>query len=216
MITGAQIAAARKLLDWTPDRLAKRAKLPVTVINRAELSSGEPNITITQLDVLLRTLKAGGIVFTAEESGVKLQAEKQPQYRLPSDPLNSSLGTGEGLASGSMRAKHWPSRTSQAVVLDQMRPNSVCAWYVGQDPDMANARYYAALVYFLDAFRSDGSGKRRQFVVVMPREEAVQAVHAVVGEGWDVTLTKRRVTMEQAAGMKLRIGRVVRELPEAE
>ncbi|KQQ37529.1 hypothetical protein ASF58_23460 [Methylobacterium sp. Leaf125] len=78
MITGAQIAAARKLLDWGPDRLARRAKLPVTVINRAEFSSGEPNITITQLDVLLRTLKAAGIEFTAEDPGVKLEKEKQP------------------------------------------------------------------------------------------------------------------------------------------
>jgi hypothetical protein len=102
------------------------------------------------------------------------------------------------------------------LVLVQAGPNRIGAQYVGRDPDMANSRNYAALVYFLDAFRSDGSGKRRQFVVVMPREEAVQAVQAEVGEGWDVTLTKRRVTMEQAAGMKLRIGRVVRELPEAE
>lgn len=75
MITGAQFAAARELLNWTPDRLAKRAKLPVTVINRAELSSGEPNITITQLDVLLRTLKVAGIEFTAEEPGSKLSGE---------------------------------------------------------------------------------------------------------------------------------------------
>ena len=75
MITGAQIAAARKLLEWTPDKLAKRAKLPGTVIKRAELSSGEPAITITQLDALLRTLEAAGIVFTAEEPGVKLSGE---------------------------------------------------------------------------------------------------------------------------------------------
>ena len=75
MITGDQFAAARELLNWTPDRLAKRAKLPVTVINRAELSSGEPNITITQLDVLLRTLKVAGIEFTAEEPGLKLSGE---------------------------------------------------------------------------------------------------------------------------------------------
>ncbi|RYY18205.1 MAG: hypothetical protein EON55_00070 [Alphaproteobacteria bacterium] len=213
MITGTQIAAARRLLEWEQDKLAKKAKLPVTVIKRAELSLSEPVITITQLDILLRTLKAAGIEFTAEEPSVKLQTEMQPQCRPLADPLSSSPRMEEGLASGSMRAKHWPSRNSQALVLVQVEPHSIGARYVGQDPDMANARYYAALVYFLDAFQSDGSGKRRQFVVVMPREEAVQAVQAVVGEGWDVTLTKRRVTMEQAAGMKLRIGRVVRELP---
>lgn len=78
MITGAQIAAARKLLDWTTHRLAKRAKLPVTVIKRAELSPGEPAITMAHLDALLRTLKAAGIVFTAEEPGVKLEKARQP------------------------------------------------------------------------------------------------------------------------------------------
>jgi ribosome-binding protein aMBF1 (putative translation factor) len=75
MITGAQIVAARKLLGWEPDRLAKKAKLPVTVIRRAELSLGDPVITITQLDTLLRTLKTAGIVFTSEEPGVKLAKE---------------------------------------------------------------------------------------------------------------------------------------------
>lgn len=77
MITGAQIAAARRLLEWEQDKLAKKAKLPVTVIKRAELSRGEPVITITQLDTLLRTLKAAGIEFTAEEPGVKVEREKR-------------------------------------------------------------------------------------------------------------------------------------------
>jgi hypothetical protein len=78
VITGVQIVAARKLLGWGPDMLAKKAGLPITVVKRAELSSGEPVITITQLDALLRTLKAAGIVFTVEEPGVKLEKEGQP------------------------------------------------------------------------------------------------------------------------------------------
>jgi hypothetical protein len=78
MITGAQIIAARKLLSWGPDLLARKAGLPITVIKRAELSPGEPIITTTQLDALLRTLKAAGIVFTVEEPGVRLGKEGQP------------------------------------------------------------------------------------------------------------------------------------------
>ena len=78
MITGVQIVAARKLLGWEPDRLAKKARLPVTVIRRAELSLGEPVITITQMDALLRTLKAAGIVFTTKEPGVEMGREGQP------------------------------------------------------------------------------------------------------------------------------------------
>lgn len=72
MITGLQLIAARKLLDWEQDKLARKAKLPVTVIKRAELCPGEPVITITQLDTLLRTLKGAGVEFSAEEPGVKL------------------------------------------------------------------------------------------------------------------------------------------------
>lgn len=72
MITGTQIMAARKLLGWELHQLAKKAKLPATVIKRAELSPGEPVITITQLDALLRTLRAAGIEFVAGEPGVRL------------------------------------------------------------------------------------------------------------------------------------------------
>lgn len=77
MITGAQIAVARKLLRWAPSTLAARAKLPISVIARAEKSTGEPVISITQLGVLLRTLKAAGVEFIPQKGdspGVLLRA----------------------------------------------------------------------------------------------------------------------------------------------
>jgi hypothetical protein len=58
-----------------PDTLAKKARLPVRVIKRAEFSLGEPIITTTQLDALLRALKAAGIVLTVDEPGVRLENE---------------------------------------------------------------------------------------------------------------------------------------------
>ena len=77
MITGAQIEAARKLLRWPPSTLAAKAKLPISVISRAEKSTGEPVISITQLDALLRTLRAAGVEFipqNGEGPGVRLRA----------------------------------------------------------------------------------------------------------------------------------------------
>jgi ribosome-binding protein aMBF1 (putative translation factor) len=72
MITGAQIVAARDLLQWAQSDLARQAKLRPSVIMRAEASLGEPVITITQMDALLRALKTAGIEFTSGEPGVRL------------------------------------------------------------------------------------------------------------------------------------------------
>ena len=72
MVTGAQIVAARDLLQWAQSDLAKKAKLRPSVIMRAEASLGEPVITITQRDALLRTLKAAGIEFISGDPSVRL------------------------------------------------------------------------------------------------------------------------------------------------
>lgn len=79
MITGAQIAAARKLLLWSQSTLATKAKLPISVIARAEKSTGEPVITITQLDALLRTLKAAGVEFIPQNEGGSGVRLREPQ-----------------------------------------------------------------------------------------------------------------------------------------
>lgn len=64
MITGPQILAARLSLRWAPTELAKRAKVPVSVVTRAESSPGEPAITIAQLNALMQALRAAGASFT--------------------------------------------------------------------------------------------------------------------------------------------------------
>lgn len=63
MITGSQIAAARASIRWGPKELAKRAKVPLSVVERAESSSGEPTVTIAQLNALMQALRAGGADF---------------------------------------------------------------------------------------------------------------------------------------------------------
>lgn len=64
MITGPQLLAARFSVGLAPAELAKRAKVPLSVLARAEGSPGEPAITIAQLNALMHALRAAGASFT--------------------------------------------------------------------------------------------------------------------------------------------------------
>jgi hypothetical protein len=68
LITGPQIQAARLSLRWGPTELAKRAKVPLSVVQRAENSPGEPAVTIAQLNALMQTLRAAGAGFPTGET----------------------------------------------------------------------------------------------------------------------------------------------------
>ena len=63
MVTGWQIRVARLLLGWEPSRLAQKAKVPLSVVLRAENSPGEPVVTIVQLNALMTALRAAGATF---------------------------------------------------------------------------------------------------------------------------------------------------------
>ncbi|MGU3664563.1 helix-turn-helix domain-containing protein [Methylobacterium sp. A49B] len=63
MITGSHLFKARISIGWTPAELAKRAKVPLSVVARAEGSPGEPVVTISQLDAMLEALRAAGAYF---------------------------------------------------------------------------------------------------------------------------------------------------------
>ena len=62
MITGPQLLAARISLRWGPAELAKRAKVPPSVVARAESSPGEPAVTIAQLNALVQALRTAGAI----------------------------------------------------------------------------------------------------------------------------------------------------------
>jgi transcriptional regulator with XRE-family HTH domain len=68
MITGSQLLAARMSIRLSPAELAKRAKVPLSVVARAESSPGEPAITIAQLNALMQTLRAAGASFPPDVS----------------------------------------------------------------------------------------------------------------------------------------------------
>ena len=68
-ITGAQIREARQLLDWQPRELAKRAKVQISTIERAEASETEPVITIAHRDAIQTALEAAGVEFIPANGG---------------------------------------------------------------------------------------------------------------------------------------------------
>lgn len=67
MITGPQLRAARLSVDWSPAELATRAKVPLGTVQRAESSPGEPEVSITQLNALMKALWAGRARFSPAE-----------------------------------------------------------------------------------------------------------------------------------------------------
>ena len=64
MITGPQLLAARLSIAWAPAELAKRAKVPLSVVTRAESSPDEPMVTIAQLNALVQALRTAGASFS--------------------------------------------------------------------------------------------------------------------------------------------------------
>lgn len=79
-ITGAQIRAARALIRWRAEDLAKASGLGVATIRRAELLDGPVTMTAANLAALLRALEAAGVIFVPENgegAGVRLRKGKE-------------------------------------------------------------------------------------------------------------------------------------------
>jgi hypothetical protein len=68
-LTSAQIRAARALLRWSAEDLARESSLGVTTIRRAELAEGETSMTTVNDSALRRTLEAAGVEFIEENGG---------------------------------------------------------------------------------------------------------------------------------------------------
>ena len=78
LITGAQMRAARGLLRWSADELAKRAKLGVATVRRAEAIDGQPSITEANGDAIRSALERAGVEFTDDDqTGVRLRKTKR-------------------------------------------------------------------------------------------------------------------------------------------
>jgi hypothetical protein len=68
-LTSAQLRAARALLRWSAEDLARESNLGVTTIRRAELAERETSMTMANDLCVRRTLEAAGVEFIDENGG---------------------------------------------------------------------------------------------------------------------------------------------------
>jgi hypothetical protein len=68
-LTSAQIRAARSLIRWRAEDLAREASVGVATIRRAELADHETSMTTANDLAVRRALEAAGIEFIDENGG---------------------------------------------------------------------------------------------------------------------------------------------------
>ena len=76
MISSHQIRAARALLRWSADSLAKESGIGVATIRRLELAEGVPSSNVNTLLAIKSTLEDAGIEFLGtpqEGAGVRFK-----------------------------------------------------------------------------------------------------------------------------------------------
>jgi transcriptional regulator with XRE-family HTH domain len=77
MITGAQMRAARALIRWTVQDLAKGANVSVMTVRRAEANDGQVKMLPNNLAAIRAALESAGVEFTNDDApGVKLRRLK--------------------------------------------------------------------------------------------------------------------------------------------
>jgi transcriptional regulator with XRE-family HTH domain len=68
-LASAQIRAARALVRWSAEDLARLSAVGVTTIRRAELTEAETSLTAANDQAIRRALEAAGIEFIEENGG---------------------------------------------------------------------------------------------------------------------------------------------------
>jgi hypothetical protein len=68
-LTSAQMRAARGLIRWSAEDLARETALSVTTIRRAELTEEETSMTAANDLAVRRALEAAGVIFIDENGG---------------------------------------------------------------------------------------------------------------------------------------------------
>jgi ribosome-binding protein aMBF1 (putative translation factor) len=79
-LSSAQIRAARALLRWSAEDLARETALSVATIRRAELTEDETSMTVANNLAVRRALEAAGVEFIDENGGgpgVRLKKTKR-------------------------------------------------------------------------------------------------------------------------------------------
>ena len=83
-LTSAQIRAARALVRWSAEDLARESAVGVTTIRRAELTEAETSMTAANNAAVRRALEAAGVEFIEENGGgpgVRLRKRRPAKAR---------------------------------------------------------------------------------------------------------------------------------------
>jgi transcriptional regulator with XRE-family HTH domain len=78
-LTSGQIRAARALLRWRAEDLARASSIGIATIRRAELADGPTSLTAANDKAIRRALEAAGVEFIEENGGgpgVRLRSKK--------------------------------------------------------------------------------------------------------------------------------------------
>jgi transcriptional regulator with XRE-family HTH domain len=79
MLTGAQMRAARALIRWTVEDLAKAANVGVMTVRRGEAADGTPTMLANNLAAIRAALEAAGVEFIPPNgSGAGVRLRKEP------------------------------------------------------------------------------------------------------------------------------------------
>ena len=68
-LTSAQIRAARSLIRWSAEDLARESSLSVATVRRAELADDETSMTVANNLAVRRALETAGVEFIDENGG---------------------------------------------------------------------------------------------------------------------------------------------------
>lgn len=85
-LTSAQIRAARALVRWSAEDLARECAVGVTTIRRAELTDHETSMTAANDRAVRHALEAAGVEFIDENGagpGVRLRRRQQKKPQRP-------------------------------------------------------------------------------------------------------------------------------------
>ena len=69
VITGTQLRAARALLRWSAEDVARRSGIGIATVRRAEAEDGPPHTTTANLKAICEVLQRAGVEFIPENGG---------------------------------------------------------------------------------------------------------------------------------------------------
>ncbi len=91
-VTGAQLRAARGLLNMSVSDLAERTGLALNTVRKAESTNAAAPVTAANARLLVTILEAAGVVFIpagALGAGVQLRSPDQEPLRRRRDPIRT-------------------------------------------------------------------------------------------------------------------------------